>query len=73
MSPVVFEMEMPAGWESFRLPSAVDWRLQELLDRQDAGQRLLPTEREEAEGLVGLAEWLSLMRLRAHRIADNAV
>jgi hypothetical protein len=43
-------------------------RLQ-LLDRQDAGQPLSPEEREEAEGLVNLAELLTLLRLRTERLA----
>ena len=42
-------------------------RLQALLDRQDAGQELTPAEREAAEGLVNMAEFLSLVRLGAER------
>jgi hypothetical protein len=52
----------------FELPSAVHQRLQELLDRQDNGQELTVPERREAEGLVELAEFLSLLRLRAKRV-----
>ena len=37
--------------------------MQFLLDRQDQGQRLSAAERAEAEGLVKLAEWLSLIGL----------
>ncbi|MDJ0755025.1 MAG: hypothetical protein QNJ45_15995 [Ardenticatenaceae bacterium] len=55
----------------FELPSAVKARLQELLDRQDQGQKLTPEERSEAEGLVELAEFLSLIRLRAQRVSDK--
>jgi len=51
-----------------RLPQAVQDRLQFLLDRQDAGQTLTPQERAEAEGLVNLAELLTLLRLRAERL-----
>lgn len=49
----------------FRLPNAVHARLQDLLDRQDAGETLTPEEQQEAMGLVELAEFLSLLRLRA--------
>jgi hypothetical protein len=52
----------------FRLPKAVAARLQTLLDRQDSGQPLTPCERDEAEGLVNLAEFLTLLRLRAERM-----
>jgi len=50
---------------TFELPQAVQARLQDLLDRQDEGQPLTQAERKEAEGLVELAEFLSLLRLRA--------
>jgi hypothetical protein len=49
----------------------VQARLTELLDRQDRGQPLTDAEREEAEGLVTLAETLSLIKLRAERMADE--
>lgn len=64
MPPIVMESERPAGWEDFHLPEGVHHRLQDLLDRQDQGQPLTQAERQEAEGLVELAEWLSLLRLR---------
>ena len=38
-----------------------------LLDRQDAGQALTEQERAEAEGLVDLAEFFTLLRMRAER------
>ena len=66
---ITMEIEMPAGWEDFRLPEGVNNRLQTLLDRQDSGQALTSTERKEAEGLVELAEWLSLFRLQTQRSA----
>jgi hypothetical protein len=65
---VLVEIEMPAGLDDFKLPPGVDERLQELLDRQDRGETLTDNERKEAEGLVDLAELLSLLRLRAQRI-----
>jgi hypothetical protein len=43
-------------------------RLLSLLDRQDAGQPLTAEERGEAEGLVNVAEFLTLLRLRAERM-----
>jgi hypothetical protein len=32
---VLVEMTLPKDWKKFRLPPALDERLQELLDRQD--------------------------------------
>ncbi|HEX4948272.1 MAG TPA: hypothetical protein VFZ34_16480 [Blastocatellia bacterium] len=62
------EIEMPMTVERFKLPTGVNRRLQALLDRQDAGEKLTAAERKEAEGLVELAEMLSLLRLRAQRV-----
>ena len=64
---VSIELELPDGLAEFRLPAGVQARLQELLDRQDRGLALSVAERREAEGLVDLAEFLSLLRLRAER------
>ncbi len=73
MSQVVaVDLEMPDDLARFRLPPAVDARLQRLLDRQDRGQILSDEEREEAEGLVDLAELLTLLRLRAERAARRS-
>ncbi len=63
-------IEIPLELARFQLPQAVQARLQELLDRQDAGQTLTPEERREAAGLVELAEFFSLLHLRALR-ADS--
>ena len=72
MSQVVaIELEMPDDLARFRLPPGVDARLQELLDRQDGGVPLTTSEHEEAEGLVALAELLSLLRLRAERLGSG--
>ncbi len=65
------QMEVPDDLARFRLPPAVDTRLQLLLDRQDSGERLTTAERNEAQGLVNLAELLSLLRLRARRISNR--
>lgn len=62
--PLLIELEVPKEMRKLRLPEGVDRRLQELLDRQDQGEKLSPQERSEAEGLVNLAELLSLLRLR---------
>lgn len=62
-------LDMPDELKKLRLPKAVDNRLQSLLTRQDGGEKLSPQEREEAEGLVNLAEILSLLRMRAQRVA----
>jgi hypothetical protein len=54
---LILEVELPGDMARFRLPAAVSARLHDLLDRQDSGQTLTPQEREEAEGLVNLAEF----------------
>jgi hypothetical protein len=68
---ILIEIELPAELERFKLPEGVNQRLQALLDRQDQGEQLMPAERQEAEGLVDLAELLSLLQLRARRIAQT--
>ena len=65
---IQLEVQMPGDLAKFRLPKGVAKRLQVLLDKQDGGQRLTAAERREAEGLVDLAEFLSLLRLRAQRL-----
>lgn len=65
---LTLDVELPDELHQLRLPAAVAARLQELLDRQDSGQPLSSAEREEAEGLVDLAEFLTLLRLRAERL-----
>lgn len=62
-------VEIPDEVAHFRLPSAVQARLQRLLDQQDDGEALTTEERAEAEGLVELAEFLSLLRSRMARTA----
>lgn len=63
---VTLDLEFPGDLAHFRLPGAVAARLQDLLNRQDSGVPLAAQEREEAEGLVKLAEVLTLLRLRAN-------
>lgn len=64
---VLVKLELPEDLERFRLPRGVSERLRCLLDRQDRGEALTPDERLEAEGLVDLAEFLSLLKLRTER------
>lgn len=66
---VSVQIELPEDLRRFHLPKSVDERLQTLLSRQDRGEALTVAERGEAEGLVNLAELLSLLRLRAEREA----
>ena len=68
---LTLDIDLPGDLAKFRLPGAVATRLQTLLDRQDSGQPLTPAERDEAEGLVNLAELLTLLRLRAERTAAS--
>ena len=63
---------MPAGISGFKLPPGVKRRLTALLDRQDAGKSLTPAESREAEGLVELADFLSLLKLRAKKSTKAA-
>ncbi len=62
-------IEIPIELTYFQLPAAVQDRLQLLLDRLDDGETLTLLERQEAEGLVELSEFLSLLRLRSQRVA----
>ncbi len=66
---LTIELDLPADLARVRLPDALAARLQDLLDRQDSGQPLTEQERGEAEGLVNLAEFLTVPRLRAERSA----
>lgn len=65
-------VEIPIELTRFQFPQAVQARLQLLLDRQDEGNMLSQAERQEAEGLVELAEFLSLLRLRSTRVMKQA-
>jgi hypothetical protein len=64
-------IEIPLELTHFQLPEAVQERLQKLLDRQDEGEILTPDEQQEAAGLVELSEFLSLLHLRAQRVAGQ--
>ena len=58
-------VELNGALARLALPEGVDRRLHALLDKQDRGEALTDDERAEAEGLVEVAELLSLLKLRA--------
>jgi len=66
---LTIDIDLPADLEKFRLPVAVQHRLDRLLVQQDSGGELSNEERQEAKGLVELAEFLTLLRMRAERLA----
>jgi hypothetical protein len=72
MSRVAIELELPDDSGRFRLPPALNARLQQLLDRQDGGFPLNADERQEAEGLVEVANLLTLLRLRSESTKATA-
>ena len=67
---IKIQLEVPDDLAAFHLPEGVQKRLQDLLDRQDQGYELTPAERREAEGLVELAEFFSLLRMRSQRLVS---
>jgi hypothetical protein len=67
---VAFQLEVPDDLARFHLPEGVQHRLDSLLDQQDRGEPLSADERREAEGLVKLADLLSVLRLRAEPAAS---
>lgn len=67
------ELEVPEDLARLRLPDGVQQWLTELLDKQDMGTMLTEAERREAEGLVDLAELLSLLRMRSERVSSQGV
>jgi hypothetical protein len=60
-------IEWPGDLPKLKLPPAVQARLQALLDQQSEGTPLTEQERQEAQGLVDVAEMLTLLRMRAER------
>lgn len=63
---VLVEVTLPKDWASFRLPPALDDRMQELLDCQDREGKLSRRERREARALTELVDMLSQLKARAH-------
>jgi hypothetical protein len=66
---VDLKIEVPEDLARLHLPEGVDRRLQALLDKQDGGMPLTDDEQAEAEGLVELADLLTLLR---QRISESA-
>jgi hypothetical protein len=66
------ELEVPDDLARLRMPAGVQQSLTELLDRQDTGTTLTDAEWQEAEGLIDLAELLSLLRLRSERMSSRS-
>lgn len=64
-------IQIPVELTHFQLPEGVQERLTSLLDRQDTGEELSHAERYEAERLVELAEFLSLLHLRSQRVTQE--
>jgi len=58
-------VNLPGDLKQLRFPKALDRRLQQLLDKQDIEGKLSAPERKEAEGLVEMAQIISMLRLRA--------
>ena len=65
---IQLEVEVPDDLARFHMPEGVQARLQQLLDRQESGDPLNEAERQEADGLVDLAELLSLLQMRSERL-----
>ena len=63
-------IEIPVELTHFQFPEGVKDRLNSLLDRQDVGEVLTQLKRHEAEGLIELVEFLSLIRLRARHVSQ---
>jgi len=67
MQSVQIELPLSKELKRFRMPKALDRRLQELLDKQDREGKLTRTEQCEAEALVEVSDLLSLLKLWATR------
>ena len=63
-------LDVPDSVVQFHLPRGVNERLQQLLDKQEEAP-LTPEERREAEGLVELNDFLSLLKVKAERVAAS--
>jgi len=71
MSSVTIELELPQDWKRFQMPAALKARLSSLLDEQDRTGKLRKAEREQAQAVPELADFLALMKLRAERAKLN--
>jgi hypothetical protein len=63
-SLALYEGEEPGAAPRWCLPPAVAARLRSLLDRHKAGKHLTAAERAEAEGLLDIAEYFVVQRMR---------
>ena len=63
-SLALFEGEQSGDGPRFCLPPAVAARLRSLLDRHKAGKHLTAAQRAEAEGLLDIAEYFAVQRMR---------
>lgn len=61
---LMVRIQVPEELEFFQFPESLNRRLHDLLDKQDAGEILTPEERSEAEGLVEVAQMISVLRGR---------
>lgn len=61
---VTIEVMLPEDLDRFRLPAALDERLQELLDKQDHGGGLTLAAANEAAALADIAETLTSLQHR---------
>lgn len=50
MSQVLIELDLPRDWQEFKLPPAIDSRLQSLLDKQDEIGKLSRSELRTPRG-----------------------
>ena len=55
------------AFADYKMPVALDDRLTELLDKQDETGKLTSKERKEAEALVELANFLTLLKFDSLR------
>ena len=68
---VMVQLDLLKDWRTFRMPRGLQTRLQDLLDHQDQTGKLTRRERPKANGLVELAEMLTLMKLRVRLAAKR--
>ena len=69
---VQLTVPMPAGLAKLRFPKALEDRLHFLLDEQGRKGKLTAAEKREAEGLVQMANMLSILKLGAQVRAQEA-
>jgi hypothetical protein len=60
-------IEVPAELVPVQLPEGSQHRLQFLLGKQDVGENLSEAERQQIEGLVDVAEFLLLLKLKSQQ------